>query len=245
LFVFLIENEIDYYVLTNDSSRSPEQLAKSYLSKGIQAVTADRIISSGMLARDFLQYKIRRGTVAYLGTDNSAHFIQIPGIHTIPVSDVDLNHLEGLSALVFLDDEGFSWERDLNKVVNILRKKNIPVIVANTDAAYPVSRDEVSIAVGGLADMVERIVGKTFIRFGKPDAQMFMSAYEKVLAKGMVRKDQILMVGDTLTTDIIGGNKFGLDTVLVLTGNTLPAQAERTIAVSGIIPTYVCESVVV
>ena len=30
------------------------------------------------------------------------------------------------------------------------------------------------------------------------------------------------MVGDTLHTDIIGGNKFGLDTVLVLSGNTLP-----------------------
>jgi ribonucleotide monophosphatase NagD (HAD superfamily) len=52
------------------------------------------------------------------------------------------------------------------------------------------------------------------------------------------------MVGDTLYTDIIGGNKFGLDTVLVLSGNTLPDMALVRISSSGIIPTYICESAV-
>ena len=53
------------------------------------------------------------------------------------------------------------------------------------------------------------------------------------------------MVGDTLRTDILGGNKFGFDTVLVLTGNTQPQDAEIQIRSTGIIPTYVCESVVI
>jgi len=53
------------------------------------------------------------------------------------------------------------------------------------------------------------------------------------------------MVGDTLYTDIIGGNKFGLDTALVLSGNTLPDMASIRIGSSGIIPTYVCDSAVV
>ena len=38
-----------------------------------------------------------------------------------------------------LDDEGFDWCQDLNKTVNLIRKKTIPVIVANTDRAYPLS----------------------------------------------------------------------------------------------------------
>jgi HAD superfamily hydrolase (TIGR01450 family) len=244
-FDFLIENDIDYYILTNDASRSPELLAHAYLSKGITAITPDKIISSGMLAREYLQFKIKEGTVTYLGTKNSAHYLEATGLKTIPVSDVDLDDLDHLQALVFLDDEGFSWNHDINKVINILRKKNMSVIVANTDNSYPVSKTEISIAIGSLADMVEEIIGKMFIRFGKPDAQMFMFAYEQVLAKKSIRKDEILMVGDTLKTDIFGGNKFGLDTALVLTGNTLPQQAELKIASSGIIPTYICDSVVV
>jgi HAD superfamily hydrolase (TIGR01450 family) len=244
-FKYLIDNGIDYYILTNDASRSPEQLAHTYLSKGVSAITPDRIISSGMLAREYLQYKIKSGTVAYLGTEDSAHYIESAGLKTLAINKVDLNDLDGIQAMVFLDDEGFEWNDDINKVINLLRHKNISVIVANTDIAYPVNKHEISIAIGGLADMVEEIVGKTFIRFGKPDAQMFMFAFEQVLAKGPIRKDEILMVGDTLNTDIIGGNKFGLDTVLVLTGNTIPDQAALKIASSGIIPTYICESVVI
>lgn len=91
--------------------------------------------------------------------------------------------------------------------------------------------------------MIEEIVGKNFIRFGKPDAQMFMFAYERVLAKKNIRKNEILMVGDTLFTDIIGGNKFGLDTALVLSGTTQPQDAEIKIQSSGIIPDYICESI--
>ena len=75
---------------------------------------------------------------------------------------------------------------------------------------------------------------------------MFVYAYEHALNNGqLIDKNDILMVGDTLTTDILGGNKFGLDTALVLTGNTLPSQAEFYIQTTGIIPNYVCESAVV
>lgn len=243
-FKYLIDNNIDYYILTNDASRSPVQLADSYLTKGVNAITPDRIISSGMLAYEYLQYKVKKGTVIYLGPENSAHYIETTGLKTLAVSDVDLNNLDDIEAMVFLDDEGFSWERDINKLINILRKKNMSVIVANTDISYPVSKHEISIAIGGLADMVEEIIGKVFIRFGKPDAQMFMFAYEKILEKKKISKNKILMVGDTLRTDIIGGNKFGIDTMLVLTGNTLPDQAKLMIDSSGIIPTHICESVV-
>ena len=144
-----------------------------------------------------------------------------------------------------MDDEGFDWSGDLNKVVNLLRTRTIPAIVANTDNTYPLNKHEVSIAIGGIATMIENIVGKNFIRFGKPDSQMFMFAYEMIREKLQVGKKDILMVGDTLYTDIMGGNKFGLDTVLVLSGNTLPDDAETKIRSTGIIPTFICESAVV
>jgi HAD superfamily hydrolase (TIGR01450 family) len=130
-------------------------------------------------------------------------------------------------------------------MINLMRKRSIPVIVANTDMSYPVSKHEVAVAIGGIAHMAEHIVGKRFIRFGKPDSQMFIFAYEHIQQFRQLEKEEILMVGDTLMTDIIGGNKFGLDTALVLTGNTLPERAKELIRSTGIIPDYVCESAVI
>lgn len=245
-FEYLERKGIYYYVLTNDSSRSPEELANWYQVRGLRYITTHKILSSGMLAMEFFKTKLTNGnSVAYLGTAASAHYIESVGIKTIPVRDVDLNNLVEIESFAFLDDEGFNWNDDINKTINLLRKKNMTVVVANTDINYPVSHNDISVAIGGLADLVESIIGKNFIRFGKPDAQMFLLAYERALEDLQLKRSEILMVGDTLYTDIIGGNKFGLDTALVLSGNTLPDMAAIRIGSSGIIPTYVCDSAVV
>ena len=151
--------------------------------------------------------------------------------------------MDDVNALVLLDDEGFDWNVDISKSVNLLRKRNIPVIVANTDTRYPVGKGEVAVAIGGIGHMIEVIVKKRFIRFGKPDSQMFFYAFEELQKRQKINRDEILMVGDTLTTDILGGNKFGLDTCLVLTGITLKEKAQTVIKSYGIVPTYICESI--
>ena len=244
-FEWLRETEKDFYIITNDASRSPHELADSYHKQDFYAITPDRIISSGMLAREYLDLKVHNGTVAYLGTEKSAHYLETTGLKTLPISQVDLKDVSDINALVLLDDEGFDWNTDLTKTVNLLRRRNIPVIVANTDTTYPVSKTRIAIAIGAVAKMIETIVGKQFIRFGKPDTQLFMFAYERLENAKHISKRDILMVGDTLQTDILGGNKFGLDTTLVLTGNTQPQDAEVLIRSTGIIPTYVCKSVVI
>jgi len=211
---------------------------------GLTAITSDRIVSSGMLTKEYLDLKVLDGIVAYLGTADSAHYIESSGLYTLPVNKINNNNIDKVNALIFLDDEGFDWQKDLNKAVNILRKRTIPVIVANTDRAYPLSVNDVSIAIGGIASMIESVVGKQFIRFGKPDSQMFMFAYDLIRERGPINKKDIVMVGDTLQTDILGGNKFGLDTVLVLSGNTLAEDVDTRIRATGIMPTYICGTAV-
>ena len=244
-FHYLMEREIDYYIVTNDASRGPKALAQAYIDEGLEMVSQDKIISSGMLATEYLRLKVRSGTVAYLGTPKSAHYLQELGLHTLSIADLDLTDTDDVNALVFLDDEGFDWNHDINKIVNLLRLRNIPCVVANTDKSYPVSANEVSIAIGSIADMVEQISGRTFIKFGKPDAQMFIFAYDRSQTAMEVSKQHILMVGDTLFTDIIGGNKFGIDTALVLSGNTLKASVDEQIHSTGIVPNYICDSAVI
>jgi len=243
-FKYLAENKMEFFVLTNDSSRSPELLAEKYRDVGINVINTDHMISSGMLAREYFRHKLRDGQVVYLGTEKSAYYLEGTGLEGIPISRFDYHDSKDIRALVLLDEEGFDWNKDLNKAINLLRRKNMPIIVANCDETYPVSKDEVNIAVGGIADMLEAIVGKRVIRFGKPSSQMFIFALEHMQKRLNVRKEEILMVGDTLYTDIMGGNKFGIDTALVLTGNTSPEQAKFLIKSTGIIPDYVCESAV-
>ncbi|MFD2866343.1 HAD-IIA family hydrolase [Mucilaginibacter antarcticus] len=244
-FEYLAQQKKEYYIVTNDASRSPVQLASSYHKMGLHAITPDRIISSGMLTKEYLYLKVPDGMVAYLGTEGSAHYIESLGLHPIPINEVNESNMDKIKALLFLDDEGFDWKDGLNKAINLMRKRTIPAIVANTDHAYPVTIHDLSVAVGGLAMMVENIVGKKFIRFGKPDSQMFMFAYDLIRDHRPISKKEIVMVGDTLQTDILGGNKFGLDTVLVLSGNTLPKDVDTRVTASGIVPTYICDSAVV
>jgi HAD superfamily hydrolase (TIGR01450 family) len=233
----------DIYVITNDASRSPAQMAASYVhpEHGI-LIPESKIISSGLLAKDFLRAKVRSGKVAYLGKPSAAFYIESAGLTPVHISACRSG--DDVAAIAMLDDEGFDWFRDINMTLNLMRQVNAPVVVANADLAYPVNEHEVALAVGSLAAMLERIVGKAFIRFGKPDTMMFSHAFACAHDNVQdLRKSDILMVGDTLETDILGANTFGLDTALVLSGNTRPEQARMMIDAKGITPTYLCESV--
>ena len=233
-----------FRLMTNDASRSRQQQQQSLASLGLTNIQLHEIVTSGMMAKHFLKQKIKSGKIAYLGTENSAEYILQSGLEHISVRDIDINNLEDISAFVFLDDEGFDWNTDINKTVNILRKKTMPVILANSDKFYPVSNNDVAVATGGIAKLIESMLNRKFIHFGKPDSQMFMYAYERLTDRlGEIDKKDILMVGDTLETDILGGNKFGVQTMLVLSGNTREENAELLIKSKGIIPDFICKSV--
>ena len=241
-----IKNEGKIFrLLTNDASRSQQQQKDSLAALSLKNIELQEIITSGMMAKQFLEQKITEGKIAYLGTENSAEYILQSGLEHVPVSEVNLDDLDDIAAFVFLDDEGFDWNTDINKTVNLLRKKTMPVILANSDKFYPVARHDVAVATGGIAKLVESMLHKKFLHFGKPDSQMFMYAYEQMVDElGFIDKKDILMVGDTLETDILGGNKFGVQTMLVLSGNTRKEHVENNIKSTGIIPDFICESVV-
>lgn len=243
LLAWLTRSGKDVFVVTNDASRAPAELGRTYSHKVHgPLIPESRVISSGLLAKDFLRGRFREGQVAYLGKPASAFYIESAGLTAIPISECTAE--TELLALALLDDEGFDWFRDINRTVNLLRRKNIPVVVANVDASYPVDGNQVAIAVGSLATMVESIIKKTFYRFGKPDTMMFAHAFACAHANNeRLTKDKVLMVGDTLHTDILGASTFGIDTALVLSGNTTADHVDVEIASTGIIPTYVCESI--
>jgi ribonucleotide monophosphatase NagD (HAD superfamily) len=122
-FEYLQAHGKEYYIVTNDASRSPVELAEAYHRHGLDIISADRIISSGMLTKEYLDLQVREGIVAYLGTPASSHYIDSTGFHTCPMSAIDQTNIDKVSAVIFLDDEGFNWAEDLNKTVNLLRTR--------------------------------------------------------------------------------------------------------------------------
>lgn len=230
-------------ILTNDASKSAAKQVEQFRRLGLKDIVEEEIITSGMMAKHYLQSKRTKGLIAYLGTTAAAQDILDAGLSPIHISEVNDGNIESIGALVYLDDEGFDWNKDINRSLNLLRRRNIPAVVANSDQIYPVSRSEVSIATGGIAKLVEATLGREFIHFGKPDSQMFMHAFVQLNAEKKIGKSDILMVGDTLHTDILGGNKFGIRTALVLSGNTRADKVQMRVKSTGIIPDYICDSI--
>lgn len=56
--------------------------------------------------------------------------------------------------------------------------------------------------------------------YGKPYPAVYLRVFEILKEKGICDKNRILMVGDTLETDILGANNAGIDSALTMTGNT-------------------------
>ena len=232
------------FLVTNDASRSPHRMVEAYCHPEAGPMfDVDHVVSSGLMATEYLINKVRSGYVAYLGKDAASYYIASAGLHPVPIGKVDADE-HSPKALVLLDDEGFDWSEDVNRAVNLIRRYNMPVIVANADITYPLNLGEVNVAVGGLGVLLERAVGKQFIYFGKPDPMIFSKAFHLAQRQSPeLTKRDVLMVGDTLHTDILGGNKYGVDTALVLSGTTLRDDCSALIRASGIVPNYVCDSI--
>lgn len=241
---YLKEVEIPFRILTNDASRSQKAQADKFSDLGIKGIAAADIVTSGMMASQYLKHKVESGLIAYIGTSEAAKAILDERISAIPISELDFEKAKDIVAIVFLDDEGYDWRNTINHTINLLRRVNVPVIIANTDQIYPVAQNDVSLATGGIAQLAENVVRRKFIKFGKPDSQMFNYAFNDLNQKGYnLQRSDVLMVGDTLHTDILGGNKFGAKTALVLTGNTTERNAQMLIQSTGVIPDYICKSI--
>jgi len=90
-------------------------------------------------------------------------------------------------------------------------------VASNTDRTLPTPRG-IAPGNGTLVDAVRSATGRDPIVAGKPEPPMHR---EMVLRTGARRP---LVVGDRLDTDIEGARRAGVDSLLVLTGVTGPAQ---------------------
>ena len=78
-------------------------------------------------------------------------------------------------------------------------------------------------ATGSVAALISRATGVDPYFVGKPNPLMMRSALNAIEA----HSETTAMIGDRMDTDVVAGLEAGLETILVLTGVTRPAEAER------------------
>lgn len=93
----------------------------------------------------------------------------------------------------------------------------IPWVATNTDWTLPTERGTAP-GNGTLVSAVHTAVGRLPVVAGKPERAIFDAAVERFDAR------HPLVIGDRLDTDILGANRAGLPSVLVLTGIDGPKQ---------------------
>jgi HAD superfamily hydrolase (TIGR01459 family) len=165
--------------------------------------------------------------------------------------------LSGLQANVTMDIEKADFillsafmegDEDLNQYDDLLKialQAKLTVICANPDKIV-VHGDSVRYCAGVLAEKYEKMGGTVFY-YGKPCPGVYDIAFKRLQAEGVADKKRILMIGDTLETDILGANNVGIDSALVQTGNMerlliAGNSMQQIVQNYGIIPTWIIDS---
>ncbi|MEA2267455.1 MAG: 5-nucleotidase, partial [Solirubrobacteraceae bacterium] len=114
----------------------------------------------------------------------------------------------------------YSFERITRAIRLILGGARF--IATNPDPTGP-APDGPLPATGSVAALISRAAGVDPYYIGKPNPLMMRSALNAIEA----HSETTAMIGDRMDTDVISGLEAGLETILVLTGVTTRAEAER------------------
>jgi HAD superfamily hydrolase (TIGR01457 family) len=206
------ENGGRYLFLTNNSSKGVESYLAKMARLGIEAVREDFLTSVDALI-DYL-LPLYPDTLLYVfGTESFKAQLRSAGLKITDRLE------EGIGALVM----GFDTELTFQKLEDacILLNKGIPYIATNPDLVCPTWYGSVP-DCGSVANILETATGRRPLVIGKPKPRMV----ELALKRTGFSREQALMVGDRVYTDIACGVNAGIDTVLVLSGEGTVADAQ-------------------
>ena len=118
---------------------------------------------------------------------------------------------------------GIDWDLTYSKLrrATFHIRKGAPFYGTNPDITFPTPQGLVP-GAGSILAALETASERQAIVIGKPAPFMF----ELSLVRMKLNRDEVLVVGDRLQTDIAGGQSLGSRTALVLSGVSTRAQVE-------------------
>lgn len=202
--------------VTNNASRRDIAVAEQLAQLGLGVKASDIVTSPQSLVQVLKQTVPSASTIFVVGGEGLTYELELAGFTVTRSAD------DRPAAVV----QGFAPEvgwKDLAEASFALQNhtaadgSELPWLATNTDWTYPLERG-IAPGNGTLVSAVHIAVGRLPVFTGKPQPQIFETAFERFGTRNA------LMLGDRLDTDIQGARSVGIDSALVLTGIDRPKQ---------------------
>lgn len=226
--------------MTNNASRTPEEVAEQLTGLGVRA-EADEVLTASQVAAEVLGEQTpdlrRSGLVLAVGGPGVAAALEEAGFTVCcPETSTQVERERGISVGAVVQGYGPKvGVRDLTEAAYRIRA-GAAWIATNDDATLPTERG-LAVGNGSLVAAVAHATGATPQVTGKPHAP----AYDVARRRLDLPIEQTLMIGDRLDTDIAGARAVGMRSALVLTGVSTRAEADA--APSGQRPDHVVDTI--
>lgn len=201
--------------ITNNASRTADSVAEHLTDLGL-SVVGDDVVTSPQAAIVLLAELVPAGsTILVVGGEGLTSVVEAHGFRvTRSAEDSPAAVIQGFHPSV-------AWT-DLAEAAFALRvtgdgDPGIPWVATNTDWTIPQERGTAP-GNGTLVSAVHTAVGRLPVVAGKPERAIFDAAVARFAAS------RPLFLGDRLDTDILGANRAGIASALVLTGIDGPKQ---------------------
>lgn len=204
IFIRMLQDrDIPFLFMTNNSQRTPRDGVNKLARLGI-VVDESSMFTSAMATATFLARQKPHGTAFVLGEGGLITSLLANGI-SMAEKDPDF--------VVVGEGRNFTLEM-VNQAVDMILH-GARLIATNLDPS-PMKMGWNNLGIRAVVAMMEEATGRTAFSVGKPSPIMMRSARKKL---GLTTVETTV-IGDTMTTDILGGIQIGYSTILTLSGVT-------------------------
>ena len=199
----LLNNDIPFLFLTNNSSPTPKDLSVKLEKYGLD-VPKSHFYTCAMATVDFLSLNKPEGTAFVIGEGGILTALDKAG-YGITSNDPDY--------VIVAEGRTINYE-NMQAAQNMILN-GAHLIATNLDETCPTDNG-FRPGCGALVASLEKATNKAAYSVGKPSPFMMRAARKKL----GLQTSQTIMIGDTMETDIKGAVELGFNSVLVLSGNT-------------------------
>lgn len=227
IFLKELQNRnIRYIFLTNNSSKNKNEYLKKLKNMGID-VEIDNIFTSGEATTIYLN-KLKKGAnIFLLGTKALEDEFINAGFNLVKEREKDVDFV------VLGFDTTLTYEKIWIACEYIAEGKKF--IATHPDFNCPLDGGKFMPDTGSMIELIKASTGKSPLVIGKPNRYII----DAILEKYSLKKEELVIVGDRLYTDIRTGIDNNITSILVMSGET----DEKMVKNTEYIPDYIFNSV--